>query len=150
MESREYKIIQASTKCLFFRRCKCGGFTTPVIMNDFVQGQETFYCDSKCKKVITDLKTSYTLRLVVLDICRNKLESIIAYDKAAAEFIGCWPKEYLEANFIHKNLKICSVNKPLPQFIVFESRSIAKQKTGRTTSGHVLFSKIGKKRKGFI
>lgn len=112
MESREYKIVQASTKYLFFRRCKCGGFTTPVIMNDFEQGQETFYCDSKCKKVITDLKTSYLLKLVVLDICKNKLESIIAYDKAVAEFIGCWPKEYLEVNFIQGNSKIRSVNKP--------------------------------------
>lgn len=119
MESQEYKIVQVSTKPLFFRRCKCGSFTTPVIMNDFEQGQEAFYCDSKCKKVITDLKTSYLLKLVVLDVCKNKLESIVAFDKAVADFIGCCPKEYLEVNFIQGNAKICSVNKPFSSICSF-------------------------------
>ncbi|KAI8642874.1 hypothetical protein BD408DRAFT_415770 [Parasitella parasitica] len=109
MEFREYRIIQASTKALLFRKCECGGYTTPVIINDLVFDQEIFYCHSKCKKIITEFKIAYKLPLIVLNTMTSKLESIVAYDDTVADFIGCLPKQYLkylkEDNLLSRKLE---------------------------------------------
>ncbi|KAL0145272.1 hypothetical protein V8B55DRAFT_1460200, partial [Mucor lusitanicus] len=99
METRQYKIIQASTQELLFIKCaKCKLRITFVTRNEFVYGQETCYCD-KCKTIKTmnqDKKVTYKLGLAVLDIQTNKMESLALYDDEVARVFGCLPLPYLE------------------------------------------------------
>lgn len=102
METRQYKIIQASTQELLFIKCaKCKLRITFVTRNEFVYGQETCYCD-KCKTIKTmnqDKKVTYKLGLAVLDIQTNKMESLALYDDEVARVFGCLPLPYLEVGF---------------------------------------------------
>ncbi|KAL7314471.1 hypothetical protein PS15m_006037 [Mucor circinelloides] len=95
METQQYKIIQASTQKLLFIKCTCSTYITFVTKNEFVYGQETCYCVT-CKKIIKDKKVTYKLALAVLDIEKNKMESIILYDDMASKAIGCPPSQYIE------------------------------------------------------
>lgn len=98
METRQYKIIQASTQKLLLIRCTCNNKIAFVTKNEFVLGQETCYCD-KCKKIIIDKKVTYKLSLAVLDIETSKMESIILYGDEVTRAIGCLPAQYVEVGF---------------------------------------------------
>ncbi|KAL9547519.1 hypothetical protein MBANPS3_006129 [Mucor bainieri] len=95
METRQYKIIQASTLNLLFSKCDKSHKVVFVTKNEFVYGQEMCYCE-RCNKIVKDKKVTYRLDLAVLDIETNKMESIILYDSEVANAFGCLPDEYLK------------------------------------------------------
>jgi hypothetical protein len=94
----KYKILQVTGKNLLFRKCgKCTSIL--VFAVDDGQGKSLFYCN-KCKELAESYKITYQLEFIALDICKNLVETAIAYNEVTEKFIGCTANAFAEVIII--------------------------------------------------
>lgn len=101
-----YKILQVSGLHVLFRKCgECLSNLVFVIVNK--QGKDCFYCE-KCKALAESYKITYRLQLVVLDICHDLIDTVIAYDDVCETFIGCPASEFAEVIVAYLSKSRCN------------------------------------------